>query len=149
MKRSILSTALVLLLALGFIAAVAGCSGEGIDFNIWAGNYSGTGTLDNGKVGDLALTCGSDGLVTGTLTVTGADGTDEDFKFTAGSYNLAGSITSTGGNFEVTGNVPANGDFFIRGNFPTDGGSKTYTVVTEASEEFPTVLSYTGSLTHD
>jgi hypothetical protein len=149
MKRSILSTSLVLLIAFALIAAISGCSGEGIDFNVWAGSYSGTGTLDNDKVGNLALTCGSDGLVSGTLTVTGVDGTDEDFKFTAGTYDLNGSITSTGGNFEVSGNVPDNGNFFIRGRFPTDGSSKTYTVVTEASEEFPDSLTYTGELTHD
>jgi hypothetical protein len=119
MKRSILSTSLVLVVLLGLIAAIAGCSGEGVDFNVWAGNYSGTGTLDNSKVGNLALTCGTDGLVSGTLTVTGADGPDTDFKFTAGSYNRAGSITSTSGNFEVSGNVPSNGDFVIRGRFPT------------------------------
>jgi hypothetical protein len=144
MKRTVLLSALLLLLV-----ALSGCSGGGIDFNTWAGSYSGTGTLDNGKTGALALTCDANGIVTGTLTVTGADGSDTDFKFTAGVYNVTGSITSTGGAFDVGGNVPSNGDFFIRGRFPTDSSSKQYTITTATSTTFPTQLTYTGSLTHD
>jgi hypothetical protein len=144
MKRTALFTAILF-----FVLTAVGCAGGGINFNTWAGSYSGSGTLDNGKTGTLALTCGTDGLVNGTLTVTGADGTDTDFKFTAGSYPLTGSITSTAGAFEVGGNVPSNGDFFVRGQFPTDGGSKTYTVTTVSSQAFPVVLTFTGTLTHD
>lgn len=133
----------------GLLALLAGCAGGALDFNVWAADYSGTGELDNHKTGDLHLTCDANGIVTGTLTVAGADGPDVEFKFTAGNYNLVGSITSTGGNFEVAGNVPSNGDFFIRGRFPTDGSAKDYKVVTVANETFPTTQSYDGSLTRD
>jgi hypothetical protein len=144
MKRTVLVSAILLLLL-----ALSGCSGGGIDFNTWAGTYSGSGTLDNSKTGDLALTCDANGIVTGTLTVTGADGTDTNFKFTAGVYNLTGSITSTGGAFDVGGTVPNNGTFFIRGHFPADTSSKPYTVVTGTSTTFPTSQSYPGTLTRD
>lgn len=118
-----------------------GCFGGAFNLSDFAGNFTGTGTLDNGKTGDLALTCDSNGIVTGTLTVTGADGT-QTFKFTAGVYALSGSLTSTGGNFEVTGTVPTQGDFFIRGNLPRDGSARSYTVSTD--EAPPTV--YNGTL---
>src|ERR1044072_3215478 len=149
MKRTVLSRAFIIAAALGLIAILAGCAGGALDFNVWGADYSGTGELDNHKTGDLAITCDSNGIVTGTLTVAGADGPDVEFKFTAGVYNLVGSITSTGGNFEVSGNVPTMGDFFIRGNFPTDGSAKDYKGVTVANTTFPTPQSYDGSLTRD
>lgn len=142
MKR----TALFLVVLIGLIALIAGCAGGAVNFNTWAADYAGSGTLDNDKVGQLEVTCDSNGIVTGTLTVTGTDGTESEFKFTPGAYNLSGSITSTGGNFEVSGEVPEMGGFFIRGNFPTDGSSRDYKVVTEATETYPTVQSYDGTL---
>src|SRR5882757_7008251 len=105
MNRSILSIALLLCVAFGLVLSTAGCAGKGVDFNTWVATYTGTGALDNSKAGVLAVTCDASGIVTGTLTVTGADGTDTLFKFTAGTYNVTGSITSTDGNFEVSGTV--------------------------------------------
>lgn len=149
MKRSILSTALFVLGAILASVLSAGCGGQGVDFNTWAATYSGSGALDNSKVGDLALTSDAQGLVSGTLTVTGADGTDTNFKFTAGAYNVSGSITSTSGGFEVTGSVPSNGTFFVRGQFPTDSSSKAYKVITATSSTFITSQTYDGNLTRN
>lgn len=145
MKRSVRTSIFLFCAALAVVAASTGCGGA-IDFNAWAGSYTGTGELDNHKAGALSLVCGSDGLVSGSLDVTGVNGTDTNFKFTPGSYTLAGSITSTSGNFEVHGNVPSNGDFFIRGRFPTNATPLPYTVTTAASAAFPTVLTFTGTL---
>jgi hypothetical protein len=146
MNRSILSTAL-LLCAFGLALMIAGCAGKGVDFTTWVATYSGSGALDNSKTGDLTLSCDASGIVTGTLTVTGADGTDTFFKFTPGSYALAGSITSTDGNFEVSGTVPNNATFIIRGHFNTDTIHSTlYNVITGTSTTLTTSQHYTGSL---
>lgn len=147
MNRSNLSTSLLLIAAFGLALITAGCGGKGLDFAPWVANYTGSGSLDNGKTGDLAVSCDAAGVVTGTLTVTGADGVDTLYKFTAGVYNVSGSITSTSGDFEVTGTVPVDGDFFIRGKLPTATLTpRTYTVVTSTSVTFLTSQHYTGSL---
>src|SRR5690242_12667446 len=116
MKGSIVSAVVFLVLA---ALAIVGCGGSStVNFAAWAGNYSGNVTLDNGKAGTFTVSCDTNGIAVGTLVVTGADGTDTNYKFTAGTYNVTGNITSTGGGFEVDGIVPNNGNFFIRGQFP-------------------------------
>lgn len=146
MNRSYLST-LLIFAAFGLSLVLSGCGGHGIDFGTWAANYTGTVGLDNSKSGTLALTSDTNGIVTGTLTVTGADGADTNYKFTAGTYPLAGSITSTKGGFEVNGTVPTMGSFFIRGQFPTDASTKAFTVVTGTSATYTVSLKYNGVLT--
>src|SRR5579862_986074 len=135
MRRRVLSNALCLFVAI-CILATAGCGGKSVDFSVWAGSYSGSAVLDNNKTATLSLVSDSTGLATGTLVVTGADGTDTNFKFTAGTYNVSGSVTSTGGGFEVDGTVPNNGNFVIRGTFPTDSSPKVFHVVTSITATF-------------
>lgn len=146
MKRSVLFTASIAFTIAAFATSLSGCAGKGVDFNIWTGTYTGTATLDNNKASTLNLTSDSSGIVAGTMVVTGADGTDTNFKFTAGTYNVTGSITSTGGAFTASGTVPNMGNFFVRGEFPTDGSSKQYRIGTAASSTYPTSLTYTGML---
>ncbi|HVT13129.1 MAG TPA: hypothetical protein VHE55_12770 [Fimbriimonadaceae bacterium] len=146
MKRSVLFSACIAFAVTLLAILLSGCGGKGVDFNTWAGSYTGTATLDNNKSSTLHLTSDSSGIVAGTMVVTGADGTDSDFKFTAGTYNVTGSITSTSGGFTVSGAVPNMGNFFIRGQFPTDGSTTEYRIGTEASTTYPTSLTYTGTL---
>lgn len=125
---------------------LAGCGGGGFDPAQFTGTYHGAVTLDNNKAGDLTLVSDAQGLVSGSLVVTGADGTDTNYKFTAGTYTVGGSLTSLGGDFEVNGEVPDQGDFFIRGSFPTDGGTRTFKVITGTNDQYQTSQTYTGSL---
>ena len=146
MKQNTLYSAFLGILAFGILLLASGCGGSSVNFSTWAGNYSGSGILDNNKNGVLTLVSDPTGLVTGTLVVTGADGNDLNFKFTAGTYALSGSITSTTGGFEVNGVVPNNGNFVVRGQFPTNGSSTTYRIVTTTSTTFINSLTYTGTL---
>lgn len=137
---------LLALFALFVVLFVAGCGGAGFDPTQFMGTYHGTVTLDNNKAGDLTLVSDAEGLVSGSLVVTGADGTDTTYKFTAGTYSVAGSLTSLSGNFEVNGEVPDQGDFFIRGSFPTDGSTRTFKVITGTNDQYQTSQTYIGSL---
>lgn len=146
MKRSVLFTASIALAIAALAASLSGCAGKGVDFNTWTGTYTGTATLDNNKASTLNLTSDSSGIVAGSMVVTGADGTDTNYKFTAGTYNVTGSITSTGGAFTVSGTVPNMGNFVVRGTFPTNGGTTEYRIGTASSSTYPTSMSYTGTL---
>jgi len=146
MKKRIASTAVLLVLAVWFAVVVSGCGGSTVNFATWEGNYGGTVTLDNNKMGTLTLSSDANGLVSGFLVVTGADGTDTNFKFTAGTYNLSGSVTSTGGGFEVDGAVPNNGNFLVRGQFPTTPTATTFRIITGTSTNFTVSLTYMGTL---
>jgi hypothetical protein len=146
MKQSILSTAFLICLVLGVLGSLSGCGGSSVNFATWQGNFAGTVTLDNSKTGNLTLTSDANGLVSGVFVVTGADGTDTLFKFTAGTYHMSGGITSTSGGFEVDGAVPNMGNFFIRGQLPTDSTTKTIRVITGTSSFFTTAILYQGTL---
>jgi len=149
MKTRIAPLAVLITMAVWVAAFASGCGGSNVDFSQWAGNYSGTITLDNNKSGVLTLSSDSNGLVSGELVVTGADGTDTNFKFTAGTYNLTGSVTSTGGGFEVAGAVPNNGNFLVRGQFPTTPTPTTFRIVTGLSQTFTISQTYSGTLNKD
>ncbi len=142
------STISAVIFVVAIALASAGCGGTSSpNFAVWAGNYVGNVTLDNGKAGTLTVTCDDNGIAAGMLVVTGSNGSDSNFKFTAGTYNVTGNITSTGGGFEVDGIVPNFGNFFVRGTFPTAlKGGLPFHVITGISSTYTTSLNYTGSL---
>ncbi len=133
----------IALLAAFVIVALSGCFGSGFNPGSYAGNYTGTGTLDNSKTGDVVLDFNGSGVATGSLTVTGAGtGDTSTFQFPAGVYPLNGSVTSTKGAFEVQGMVASDKPFVIRGSLPAVGQNSTYTVFAGAD-------THTGTLTHN
>lgn len=106
----------------------AGCAGGTFSALPYAGSYSGSGTVDREKTGTLTFVSNEQGLISGTFEISGTEAKGEGYSFTIGTYNVAGSITSTSGNWEVGGTVPEEGEFVIRGSYPALGQNKTYTV---------------------
>lgn len=131
------------LLAVAASLLAAGCGGSGSNptsvptTNAYAGSYESTLTLDHGKRGDLALTVTDTGSASGTLTVSaGSALTRDPFEFATGLITVTGKVNSdgtfsfggndpTGGHFDVTGNLPANGNG--TGSITVTAGGETYT----------------------
>ncbi|HLO99799.1 MAG TPA: hypothetical protein VK171_14490 [Fimbriimonas sp.] len=129
----------------GLVAVVAvalACGGAGSALiSAFLGNYSGTGTLHSGKVGNLTYTVKADGQVSGTFVVSGVESAFAGFNFALGSYDLQGLIDALG-QLHLRGNVPGQGDFDINGTASSTGSTSGYTV-TAGSD------SYTGTMSKD
>lgn len=135
-------------LALFALATVvlAGCGGSGSNPgttlptpNAYAGKYESTMTLDGGKRGDLAVTVSDTGSASGTLTIS-AGAARDPFSFTVGEIITVSGNVDRDGSFEFSGTDPFGGTFDVTGNLPADGNGTGSVTVTAGGESYTSTI---------
>ncbi len=129
----------VILFACMSVFCLLGCGGGGFNVGNYVGTYDGSGSVDRGKTGTLHFTTDAEGIIAGTFVVNGTETTGTGFNFAPGTYVVVGSVTSTNGGFTISGSVPDQGDFVIRGPFPSLTQSREYKIRANAD-------NFTGTL---
>ena len=108
---------------------VVGCGGSEYDAPVLGGGVIGgtspfagrkvsTVALSGGKTGTLDFVVDAANRCTGTLAVSGG-ATKQAYAFTAGLFNISGTVDPATGAFTMTGNIPGSGAFSIGGTLPS------------------------------
>lgn len=117
-----LTSSLVLSGCGGGGAPVGNGGGGGGGGGAFAGRYDSVVSVDAGKNATVAITIGSDGSASGTLSVAVAksQGRASGFTFPIGNYPITGTADADG-SYQMTGSCSA-GSFKVNGDFPNSSG---------------------------